>query len=121
MSYLQKKARLSAISHGGEALTKGITGHSTPASRARLTSEPSGFHSLVSLAALADSAGWPKYFFWPILATWPILARGGFLPGGRYLAKGRGLAGEQSCTSWLNLSQVEAQQPGGESTPAGGP
>ena len=57
MSYLQKKARLSAISHGGEALTKGISGHSTPASRARLTSEPSGFHSLVSLAALADSAG----------------------------------------------------------------
>lgn len=46
---------------------------------------------------------------WPILATWPILARGDFLPGGWYLAKGRGLAGGQSCTSWLNLSQVEAQ------------
>ena len=58
---------------------------------------------------------------WPILATWPILARGDFLPGGGYLAKGRGLAGGKSCTSWLNLSQVEAQQPGGESTPAGGP
>ena len=58
---------------------------------------------------------------WPILATWPILARGDFLPGGWYLAKGRGLAGGQSCTSWLSLSQVEAQQPGGESTPAGGP
>ena len=63
MSYLQKKARLSAISHGGEALTKGITGHSTPASRARLTSEPSGFHSLVSLAALADSAGVAEILF----------------------------------------------------------
>ena len=38
MSFPRKKARLSAISHGGKALTKGLSGHSKSISRARSTS-----------------------------------------------------------------------------------
>ena len=87
MSYLQKKARLSAISHGREALTKGVSGHSTPASRARLTSEPSGFHSLGSLAAtgrfswlaeilfLADSSHLADISERWLFAGWPIFGQ----------------------------------------------